>query len=143
MIVSATRCRPAWRIAAAAGPVESKPRRAVVRSGYFQGQVRVRSWRTFRPARDSSRRVVAGSVKTEYVGQRLDMAGIAVRTGRHCAALVCDRFDVPATVRISFALYNTHDDIDHLVSTLRRLHTHKAVRPVRNGTAPGPAAPHT
>ena len=41
------------------------------------------------------------------IGTVLDQAGIAVRTGHHCAQPVMDRFDVPATTRASFAFYNT------------------------------------
>ncbi|WP_409496056.1 aminotransferase class V-fold PLP-dependent enzyme [Amycolatopsis sp. cmx-11-12] len=69
---------------------------------------------------------VSDTVDAEHLGRRLDQAGIAVRTGQHCAALVCDRFHIPAAVRVSLALYNTHDDIDHLISTLRNLHAHHA-----------------
>jgi len=50
------------------------------------------------------------------IGTILDQAGIAIRTGHHCAQPVMDRFKVPATARASLALYNTRDDIDHLVN---------------------------
>ena len=46
------------------------------------------------------------------IGTVLDQAGVAIRTGQHCAQPVMDRFGVPATARTSFALYNTHDDVD-------------------------------
>jgi cysteine desulfurase/selenocysteine lyase len=52
------------------------------------------------------------------VGTILDQAGIAIRTGHHCAQPVMDRFNVPATARASLALYNTRQDIDHLVQGL-------------------------
>jgi cysteine desulfurase / selenocysteine lyase len=55
------------------------------------------------------------------VGTILDREGIAVRTGHHCAQPVMDRFDVAATVRASFGLYNTRDEIDALVASLRRV----------------------
>ncbi|MFI9455248.1 aminotransferase class V-fold PLP-dependent enzyme [Amycolatopsis sp. NPDC052450] len=67
---------------------------------------------------------VSDTADADHIGRSLDRAGIAVRTGRHCAALVCDRFRVPATIRVSVSLYNTHDDIDHLITTLRTLQTH-------------------
>ena len=54
------------------------------------------------------------------VGSILDHEGIAVRTGHHCAQPVMEHFGVPATVRASFALYNTREDVDALV---RALHT--------------------
>ena len=48
----------------------------------------------------------------------LDQAGIAVRAGHHCAQPVMQRFGVPAAVRASFAVYNTHAEIDALVAGL-------------------------
>ena len=53
------------------------------------------------------------------VGTILDHSGIAVRTGHHCAQPVMEIFGVPATVRASFALYNTPDEIDRLTEALR------------------------
>ncbi len=55
------------------------------------------------------------------VGTILDREGIAVRTGHHCAQPVMDRFDVAATVRASFGLYNTPQEVDALVASLRRV----------------------
>ena len=55
------------------------------------------------------------------VGTILDREGVAVRTGHHCAQPVMDRYDVPATVRASFGLYNTRAEIDALVDGLRRV----------------------
>ncbi|MCA1481937.1 aminotransferase class V-fold PLP-dependent enzyme, partial [Bradyrhizobium sp. NBAIM08] len=52
------------------------------------------------------------------IGTILDREGVAVRTGQHCAQPVMDRFGVPATVRASFAIYNTRDDVDALVGAL-------------------------
>jgi cysteine desulfurase/selenocysteine lyase len=46
---------------------------------------------------------------------------VAVRTGHHCAQPVMERFDVPATVRASFGLYNTREDVDRLVAALHRV----------------------
>jgi cysteine desulfurase / selenocysteine lyase len=48
----------------------------------------------------------------------LDAEGVAVRAGHHCAQLVMKHFDVPATARASFYLYNTTDDVDRLVDGL-------------------------
>ena len=53
----------------------------------------------------------------------LDDEGIAVRAGHHCAQPVMRRFGLPATVRASFAFYNTRDEIDALVRGLRRVRT--------------------
>ena len=55
------------------------------------------------------------------VGTVLDQEGIAVRTGHHCAQPVMDRFGVPATARASFAVYNTRDEVDALVSGLGKV----------------------
>jgi cysteine desulfurase/selenocysteine lyase len=55
------------------------------------------------------------------VGTILDREGVAVRTGHHCAQPVMDRFDVAATVRASFGLYNTREEVDALVASLRRV----------------------
>jgi len=55
------------------------------------------------------------------IGQFLDFEGLAVRTGHHCTQPVMDRFEVPATTRASFALYNTTDEIDRLVAGLKNI----------------------
>ncbi len=55
------------------------------------------------------------------VGTILDQYGVAVRTGHHCAQPVMDRFGVPATVRASFAFYNTTHEIDVLVEALGKV----------------------
>jgi cysteine desulfurase / selenocysteine lyase len=55
------------------------------------------------------------------VGTILDYDGIAVRTGHHCAQPVMDRFDVAATVRASFGLYNTRGEVDALVDGIKRV----------------------
>lgn len=55
------------------------------------------------------------------VGQVLDDEGIAVRTGHHCAWPLMRRFDVPATTRASFHIYNTADDVDALMAGLQRV----------------------
>ena len=55
------------------------------------------------------------------VGTILDHDGIAVRTGHHCAQPVMDRFDLAATVRASFGLYNTREEVDVLVNGITRV----------------------
>ena len=55
------------------------------------------------------------------VGTILDREGVAVRTGHHCAQPVMDRFDVAATARASFGLYNTREEVDALVDALGRV----------------------
>lgn len=59
--------------------------------------------------------------ETEEVGQALNEEGIAVRSGHHCAQPILRRFGVEATVRPSLAFYNTFDEVDQMVSVVRRL----------------------
>lgn len=54
------------------------------------------------------------------VGTLLDKQGIAVRTGHHCAQPVMDFFNIPGTIRASFAFYNTIEEVDILVNGLKR-----------------------
>jgi cysteine desulfurase / selenocysteine lyase len=55
------------------------------------------------------------------IGTILDQEGIAVRTGHHCAQPVMERYKIPATVRASFAVYNTRAEVDALVRGLRKV----------------------
>lgn len=54
-------------------------------------------------------------------GVLLDQLGIAVRTGHHCAQPLMDTYGIEGTVRASFALYNTHAEVDTFISALRRV----------------------
>ncbi|MFU8895445.1 MAG: SufS family cysteine desulfurase [Gammaproteobacteria bacterium] len=54
------------------------------------------------------------------IGTIVDHAGVAIRTGHHCAMPVMEYFGVPATARASFAFYNTKAEIDRLVAALRQ-----------------------
>jgi cysteine desulfurase/selenocysteine lyase len=58
---------------------------------------------------------------TEEVGKALNAEGIAVRTGHHCAQPILRRFGVETAVRPSLAFYNTFEEIDQLVTVVRRL----------------------
>jgi cysteine desulfurase/selenocysteine lyase len=55
------------------------------------------------------------------IGQMLDARGIAVRTGHHCTQPLMDRFGIEGTVRASFAIYNTREEVDQLVEGLERV----------------------
>ena len=55
------------------------------------------------------------------IGTILDREGVAIRAGHHCCQPLMARLGVPATARASFALYNTHAEIDALVSALRKV----------------------
>ena len=63
---------------------------------------------------------VVDGVHAHDVGQVLDDDGVAVRVGHHCAAPLHRRFGVAATVRASFAVYNTLDEVDRLIAGVRR-----------------------
>ena len=54
------------------------------------------------------------------IGTLLDKQGVAVRTGHHCCQPLMDHYGIPGTVRASFALYNTTEDVDRLVAATKR-----------------------
>ena len=62
-----------------------------------------------------------GEIHHLDMGTLLDRLGIAVRTGHHCAQPLMDRLGISGTVRASFALYNTKEEIDTLVASIRRV----------------------
>jgi cysteine desulfurase / selenocysteine lyase len=64
---------------------------------------------------------VVDGVHPHDVGALLDEEGVAVRAGHHCAQPLMDRFGLPATVRASFAFYNSEEDVDALVRGLARV----------------------
>jgi cysteine desulfurase/selenocysteine lyase len=61
-----------------------------------------------------------GIIHPYDLGTIVDKLGIAVRTGHHCAQPVMDRFNIPGTVRASFAFYNTKEEIDVMVKAMQR-----------------------
>ena len=62
-----------------------------------------------------------GEIHHLDMGTLLDRLGIAVRTGHHCAQPLMDRLGISGTVRASFALYNTKEEVDALVTGIRRV----------------------
>jgi cysteine desulfurase/selenocysteine lyase len=64
---------------------------------------------------------VLEGVHPHDIGTILDQEGIAVRTGHHCAQPLMMRFNVPATGRASFGLYNTREEADALVAGLKKV----------------------
>lgn len=62
-----------------------------------------------------------GNIHHMDLGTLLDQLGIAVRTGHHCAQPLMDRLGVLGTVRASFGLYNTREEVDTLVSGIKRV----------------------
>jgi cysteine desulfurase/selenocysteine lyase len=75
------------------------------------------------------------------IGTQLDLHGIAVRTGHHCCQPLMERFGVQATVRASFAMYNTTEEIDRLAAALRSILAAAAARARAGAMVPaGPEA---
>ena len=72
-------------------------------------------------ARDAVVSFLVGDIHHMDMGTLLDRLGIAVRTGHHCAQPLMDRLGILGTVRASFALYNTKEDVDALVAGIRRV----------------------
>lgn len=75
------------------------------------------------PQKDAVVSFLVGDIHHLDMGTLLDRLGIAVRTGHHCAQPLMERLGIQGTVRASFALYNTKDEIDALVNGIRRVST--------------------
>ena len=54
------------------------------------------------------------------IGTIMDSHGIAIRAGHHCTQPIMDFYNVPATARASFAIYNTKEDVDELVKAIEK-----------------------
>ena len=63
---------------------------------------------------------IIDGIHPQDIGILLDTQGIAVRTGHHCAQPLMHRFGIPGTVRASFAVYNTMEELDRLIAGLQR-----------------------
>ena len=63
---------------------------------------------------------LVGNIHPYDMGVLLDHQGVAVRTGHHCTQPIMDRYGIPGTVRASFALYNTKEEVDTLVAAVKR-----------------------
>ena len=72
-------------------------------------------------SRDAVVSFLVGDIHHLDLGTLLDRLGIAVRTGHHCAHPLMTRLGISGTVRASFALYNTKDEVDILVEGIRRV----------------------
>lgn len=55
------------------------------------------------------------------IGTILDFEGIAIRTGHHCTQPVMQRFNIPATARLSLGIYNTKDEIDYAIKAIKKV----------------------
>jgi cysteine desulfurase/selenocysteine lyase len=64
---------------------------------------------------------LVGNIHHFDLGTLLDRLGIAVRTGHHCAQPLMQRLGIEGTVRASFGLYNTKEEVDALVKGIDRV----------------------
>ena len=64
---------------------------------------------------------LVGDIHHLDMGTLLDRLGIAVRTGHHCAEPLMHRLGISGTVRASFALYNTKEEVDALIAGIKRV----------------------
>ena len=64
---------------------------------------------------------VLDNIHPHDIGTFLDFEGVAIRTGHHCTQPVMDYYNIPATSRASFAMYNTKEEIDVLVNGLKKI----------------------
>ncbi|MBR1664731.1 MAG: cysteine desulfurase [Bacteroidaceae bacterium] len=77
--------------------------------------------RFFGPSDDSVVSFLVGEIHHLDLGTLLDRLGIAVRTGHHCAEPLMHRLGIEGTVRASFALYNTREEVDALANAINRV----------------------
>ncbi len=63
---------------------------------------------------------LVGSIHPYDMGMFLDKMGFAVRTGHHCAEPIMQHFNIPGTVRVSFAFYNTKEEVDLFVAAVKK-----------------------
>ncbi|MBD8490573.1 cysteine desulfurase [Echinicola sp. CAU 1574] len=80
----------------------------------------------FIPVGTASKKVSVLSFLIEYmhpfdVGMMLDASGIAVRTGHHCTQPLMNRFEIEGTVRASFSVYNTKEEIERLIESVSKI----------------------
>lgn len=64
---------------------------------------------------------LVGDIHPYDIGMLLDKLGVAVRTGHHCAQPLMDYYGIPGTVRASFAVYNTRQEVDAFIAALQRI----------------------
>jgi cysteine desulfurase/selenocysteine lyase len=74
-----------------------------------------------KPCKDAVVSFVIDGTHPMDIGTLLDQLGVAVRTGHHCAQPLVERLGLTSTVRASFAMYNTLDEVDTLVAALKRV----------------------
>ena len=73
------------------------------------------------PQKTSVLSFLVGGAHPYDVGTLLDQLGVAVRTGHHCTQPIMDRYGIPGTVRASFAVYNTREEVELFIAALNRV----------------------
>ncbi len=73
------------------------------------------------PKKSGAISFVLENIHPHDIGTMLDIDGVAIRTGHHCTEPVMRRYNVPATSRASFAIYNTMEEIDKLAESVRKV----------------------
>ena len=73
------------------------------------------------PRKASVLSFLIGNVHPYDAGTILDRLGLAVRTGHHCTQPLMERYGIPGTIRASFAMYNTVDEVDRLAEGIERV----------------------
>ena len=86
-----------------------------------QRLMEIPAMRIFGPSDDSVISFLVGDIHHLDLGTLLDRLGIAVRTGHHCAEPLMHRLGIEGTVRASFALYNTCEEVDALIAAINRV----------------------
>lgn len=86
-----------------------------------QRLMEIPAMRIFGPSDDSVISFLVGNIHHLDLGTLLDRLGIAVRTGHHCAEPLMHRLGIEGTVRASFAIYNTKEEVDTLVKGIDRV----------------------
>ena len=88
-----------------------------------EGLANIQDIRFFGTAKEKSSVIsfLIGDIHPFDIGTMLDKMGIAIRTGHHCAQPVMQYFNIPGTMRASFAFYNKKEEIDKLVESTERV----------------------
>lgn len=63
---------------------------------------------------------LVGNIHPFDIGTLLDQQGVAIRTGHHCAQPLIDKLGIPGTARVSFAMYNTAEEVEAFIAALKR-----------------------
>ncbi len=96
---------------------------ALTRAAYI-GLKEVPGVRIFGPGLESRGGIISFMVDNVHamdIGAMLDAKGIAVRTGQHCSQPTMDRFGCPSMVRVSFGMYNTFEEVEYFLASIKQV----------------------